>query len=338
MLGTFKLLLSLLVISSHIDLYLKIPGFNWFHQGVSAVIGFYILSGYFTSHLLTKKFDPNFQTIIFYLERFFRISIQYYFYTLLTIIFLLVSNYQKIIPSFSAIISNLLIIPLNLHQFFYVSFFPNSDYALIPPAWYLATLLQYYFLAPFLVKSKKLKYSIFVISLLTFISAVFGTIPTIYYGSRFLGTFVFFLIGDFLYQYQISKKDNFKIVLAVIYLGFISFYLLAQNLGKLKLDYNGPVLLVFLVLFPIIVFLINKPLKISFKNIDRKLGDLSYPMFLNHFLLLWICNYLQIYINGSNQDKLIRMSIITSTSVILATLTNFFEKKLLKTSKLTKTE
>jgi peptidoglycan/LPS O-acetylase OafA/YrhL len=339
MLGLQKLFLALLVISSHVNLFPQIPGFSFFHQGVSAVIGFYILSGYFTSYILESKIKihkkKSFSKFLissknFLIERFSRIAPGYYIYTFLTLIFLLLSNYKTIIWSYSAIISHITILPLNLHQFFYVSFFQNSDYALIPPGWYLGVLLQYYLLAPFLIKYPKLKFSTFIISSLIFITACLGIINTDYYVVRFGGNLIFLLIGDFIYQIHVNKKRVYK---KLLFFTYISFYFLLSIIFYFKkqdLWYNGPVIIGLLLFLPITYFILkNFKLFSSFKKynkFDRFLGTLSYEIFLNHFLLFWGFNYFQIANGSFNSDKWLKFALVTFTSVILAFFSLYLQK------------
>ena len=166
MFGTFKFLLAIIIILSHNNIFITLPGAPWFHEGVTAVIGFFFVSGYLTKLSLIRKYQLNQKKVIsFYRDRLIRILPQYYFYSILTFLFLACTGFIAMHYSLSAILSNLLVIPLNLHKFFNVSFFANSDYALIPPAWYLGTELQFYLLAPFLFKYRKSEIAMFFISL-----------------------------------------------------------------------------------------------------------------------------------------------------------------------------
>ena len=115
MIGLFKFILSLLVIASHTGFYIQVPGINWFNQGISAVIPFFIMSGYFTSLVLDKKYKleksplkrgadkRSFVGVCyrFYKDRFLKIAPQYYLYAILGFFFILLIQPGNITINFS---------------------------------------------------------------------------------------------------------------------------------------------------------------------------------------------------------------------------------------------
>ena len=77
MLGISRLLLAIAVALSHIDVRL------WeLNPGVVAVVSFYMISGYVMTGLLRRHFSHVEQVPTFYLDRFFRLFSQYFFFEL----------------------------------------------------------------------------------------------------------------------------------------------------------------------------------------------------------------------------------------------------------------
>jgi len=321
MIGFFKFFLSLLVISSHLNIYPKIPGFSWFNQGVFAVIGFYLFSGFFTSLVLEKKYslEKKFTLknyIHFFLDKFKKIAPQYYFFASLTFIFLFFTKYQTLDFSITALISNLLIIPLNLFEFIKLNIFKETYYdGIIPAAWYLGSLFQYYLIAPILYKYKKIKIATFILSLTVFLLAIFNIIPSIFYGVRFLGGgLLFFLIGDYLFELKNKSKLIFTISIYSFFLILTSILLLTKKM--FEGDINGPVIFGFLILFPIVFWLTKSKLKKT--KLDTLLSHLSFTIYLNHFPIYWIFDSVRIYHKYIFSFPFLRLALTTFTSVILA--------------------
>jgi len=360
MIGFFKLFLSLFVIASHANFYFQIPGFSWFNQGISAVIPFFIISGYFTTLVLDKKyntkkiplpspFNSSRHLLLvarnFFISRFKKIAPQYYFYAGLAFIFILLTQPQNININFTGLIANLSIIGLNLHQYFKLSLFSNSYYdGILPPIWYLAALFQYYLIAPFIHKFKILKNILWLISGITFILALFNFIPNNFYTYRFLGNFIFFLTGDLIYQALnksrhselVSKsRQNFKLVSCYLLLVAFSILTILQFSTKqiYQLDTNAPLLFGFLFFAPITFLLLKKycsdrsrPVTNFVHKIDDYLSKLSFSIYLNHYVFIYIFNYLKMINILPISNNFLRFALVTFSSVIFAIFTQFLLK------------
>ncbi|MGI5827479.1 MAG: acyltransferase family protein [Patescibacteria group bacterium] len=298
MLGTLKFLLSLAIVLSHAHIYLKVPGFTWFHHGVAAVIGFYILSGYITKFTLDKKYHYN-NTKIFYLDRFIRIFPQYYFYLIAAFLFLIVTGYIPLHITLSNVATNLLVFPINLDHIVSVSFFEKSYDALIPPTWYLGTELQFYLLAPILFRYPKIKNIALGLAFITFLLAAFGIIDTRLYGSRLLPTvLLFYITGEILYNLHIKRQiSSNRLYLIISWVTAVIIFLFLKDQGKIQLAYNGPVLLGYIFLMPLSYLLISLSIR---SKVDDFLGKVSYGVYLNHFLLLWVFDYFKFFPNSQS--------------------------------------
>ena len=288
MFGYLRFLLATLVLLSHLKITCGI------NQGVTAVVSFYMLAGFVVTHLLTRIFQPG-PTIIkrFLLERFLRIFPLYLYVLALTLIFLILTGFGQPYFSPTRLLGNLLVIPLNYYMFWDNSILQDPKFWLVPPAWSLAAELQAYFFLPLVIFSKRLKRLLAGASFLVFMLAVTAAIEPDYFGYRlFPGVFFIFVIGSCLYKSTRvpDQVDTFdRIFPPLCYLVAVFCLPLMGFLGSIK---RGLVLEVFLGLLlgiPIIHYLSRNSLRLP---LDRLLGDLSYGVFISHFLSMWILIYL----------------------------------------------
>ena len=158
--------------------------------------------------------------------------------------------------------------------------------------------------------------------------ACFGVIDTRIYGSRFLGVFIFYLTGSLVYDINFGKENKRleKYLLGLLWLVALGLYLVLTYAGKILLDYNKPILLGYLILLPI--FLALSKIKAR-RAWDDWLGNLSYGMYLNHFLLIWIFSYLNIFSSDTNSDRWLKALCIIPLSIGFSFLSfNFIDEKL----------
>src|SRR5689334_1693609 len=116
MLGTFRLVLALLVALSHVDV--RIAGLN---PGVTAVVCFYLISGYVMTGLLRKHYPSREGVSRFYLDRALRIFPQYLVVAGITLAWFLTightTTFLKHAPQWSDLLANLSVVPLNYYMF-----------------------------------------------------------------------------------------------------------------------------------------------------------------------------------------------------------------------------
>ena len=288
MFGYLRFFLAILVLLSHLKITCGI------NQGITAVVSFYMLAGFVVTHLLTKVFQPG-PTIIkrFFLERFLRIFPLYLYVLALTLVFLILTGFGQPYFSPARLLANLLVIPLNYYMVWDNSILQDPKFWLVPPAWSLAAELQAYILLPLVIFSKRLKVLLAGSSFLIFMLAVTAALEPDYFGYRLIpGVFFMFIIGTCLYKSTRipEQADTFdRIFPPFCYLVAIFCLPVMGFLGSVK---RGVVLEVFLGLLlgiPIIHYLSRNPLRLP---LDRLLGDLSYGIFISHFLSMWILIYL----------------------------------------------
>jgi peptidoglycan/LPS O-acetylase OafA/YrhL len=207
---------------------------------------------------------------------------------------------------------NALMLPLSLYML------GLGNALLIPQAWSLGLELTFYLSIPFILLHRLERYA-FLLSLCVFGLAYFGSIGTDAFGYRLLpGTLFMFLLGSFLY----GRKSTEQIIfLVATYLISLLAFLWVLHDNSFMRPYNFEVLLGILIGLPIVSVLTRLP----GGKIDEVLGNVSYGVFLNHFLLIWIFQTLKI--NMSTTEVI---AILIITSIGLGWLTyNLVEKPFL---------
>jgi len=274
--GTYRFLLAIAVALSHMGV--RFAGVH--NPGVVAVISFFLISGYVMTALVRSYYSEYSKVPLFYLDRLVRIFPQYLFFMAMTILgysfFDFASPYLSNV-SFMGLLANLLVVPLD----FYMYSKTIAGCMLIPQAWSLGLELMFYLLFPYILISGK-RTVWMILSLLIWLFAAFGVVDTDVWGYRLLpGTLFIFLLGSCIFD---EKKPSFKhpsvIMLTLLLVGAVS--LLAAN--KLDVPYNMEVLLG--LLFGVSAVFILARCKRN--NWDNMLGNLSYGLFLSHFLVIWI--------------------------------------------------
>ncbi len=180
-----------------------------------------------------------------------------------------------------------------------VKFFGKSAsepmYILVGQAWSLGVELIFYIVAPFIVMSKRRIVVVLMIALLCrfYFLLNIDMYPNHPWRSRlFINNIPFFLLGSISYWmytkiYNLKYLKEISIGVAVVSVAFIVISIILFG-GVLLFngteDYDEPRLWAFYLFFAFIVpFLFN--LTKNFK-IDRYLGELSYPIYLVHGLIL----------------------------------------------------
>ncbi len=337
--GILRLILALSVVIAHSS-----PLFGLSFTGSEvAVQSFFIISGFYMSFILNEKYTgKNNSYSLFITNRFLRIYPLYWLILFLAIAYAMaISIYSKGIHlSFLGIYytyyycmdagtlillacANILIFFQDLIMFlgfntvnghlFFTADFQNTDpalyrFVLIPQAWSLAIEICFYLVAPFILK-RNIKF----ISVLIFLSLALRFFlyrsgldhdPWTY---RFFPTeLVFFLLGYLsyrIYKWIGSKEINtayMKLMLCFIIV-FSMVYSLFFFPGKMYLYF-----LCFILCIPFI-FLLTKEWKA-----DAYIGELSYPIYISHLLVLTVINILNLQLPGGMGLTLILATIIFS--------------------------
>ncbi len=291
MLGSLRLLLALAVAASHVDY--RIAGLN---PGVSAVVGFYLISGYVMAGLLQRHYPTPAQAAGFYADRAVRLMPQYLFYALLTLLWYRLTPqlpdnaslryFLQAAASPVEYFNNLLVVPLNYYMW------NGSDrFTLIPPAWSLGAEIQFYLLAPFLLGVAQrwcgLLRPLFLLTLGLAVCAVAlalaAKINSDWFGYRLLpGVLTYFFLGAILYHLQQVQRPVWHLLVPVLCLALVAAWL-AHRHGSLQHPYNQEVLLGLVLVLPLLCLLARR----RRTRWDDLAGDISYGVFLNHFFIFW---------------------------------------------------
>ena len=274
-----RLALALAVLFSHAGL--RIEGLN---PGVSAVIGFYLISGYVMTGLVRRHFAAPEHIPAFYADRLIRILPQYLIYAGATLVwFHGVGAHTPFLarsPDALDLLNNLTVVPLNFYMF------PGADqFTLIPPAWSLGAELQFYLLVPCMVLWPRVGLALVVVSGGLHALAMIGALHTEWFGYRLLaGVLWVFGAGMLLFVLQRSRPVLAARMAVAAPLAALAIYMLLRRDGLHAVPYNQEVLIGWGLGLPLVHWLSQR----RSGRIDALAGDLSYGVFLNHFLLIWL--------------------------------------------------
>lgn len=284
MFGFLRFYLALLVVVTHISTMLG-------HAGGFAVYSFYTLSGYLMTYIMNENYGYNFAGFKKYaLNRFLRIYPAYWAVCIVTLvsIYNLPSQFYEIHESLRfpsgwyEIVSNISILGL----------FPNSIDGgteqmarLVPAAWALHVELIFYILIGlFLGKHRFLVVAWLILSVLYTIVAIKYKLPRY---APFYAASLPFSLGAFLYHYRGTllafKPDS--ILLTQLLLVFYVVY--AATAGLIPITTSVYPFYFNIVLTAVLILLLSDTRTDIrwIRNLDRFFGDLSYPIYLSHWLV-----------------------------------------------------
>lgn len=268
--GTYRLFLAYLVAFGH----MHAPIAGTYGVGVSAVISFFLLSGFVMTGMI-QKYYLRFSSIpAFYVERILRLGPQFYFYSglMLTLAWAGIRHdFLVEMPSGKSLFLQFLGVPLDFYRYF----LPNM---LLPQAWSLGLELIFYSVFPIILICG-MRFWAASASLVVYLIAYSGFMDGDLWTYRYLpGTLFIFICGSFLFT-EASRQERMFVTgvwtLALFLFGLTYF---RPELGSL---WNRSVLLGLIVGIPMVKLL--KPFSQeapSGKTFDGLAGNLSYGVFL----------------------------------------------------------
>ncbi|WP_285349921.1 acyltransferase [Pseudomonas sp. ME-P-057] len=269
--GAYRLLLAVLVAISHMGVT-----FFGYNPGVFAVISFLVISGFVMTSLIKRNYLSARRIPAFYLDRALRLYPQFLLYFAISCViistYLSTTKYNLALTA-ANIIPSLAIAPLNLWMFGIT--IPD----ILPPAWSLGLEAFFYLSIPFLIIYRA-RMPFYVASIAFFYIACLGYVNTDVYGYRLLpGVLFMFLCGSYLYDGTRAEKAltivtcmAALVTLAAILSGVI-----------LQAPFNTEVTAGLAFGIPTI-FLLSK---FPYSKIDEFFGNISYGVFLNHFVVMY---------------------------------------------------
>ena len=276
MFGSLRLVLALMVALSHI-------GVSWQgrHIGVMAVVVFLLLSGDVVAGLLAPGSALARSPARFYGERALRLLPLYFTFMLAGAALAAWGAQSPFLQGPATAVqwlANLLLVPLN-----YSMIFTGLErFVLVPPAWSLGLEIQFYLLAPWLLRSERWMLCAMTATLCVAAAAHLGLIHADWFGYRLLcGNLYIFLGGAWLYRVHHGKSASAPLLTAWATCLFL--FVLAGALGRWGTPFTFEVLASYLLGLPLLAWLGRRPRK----SWDDQLGQLAYGVFLSHFAVLW---------------------------------------------------
>ena len=339
--GLIRLLLAISVIALHIGPVLGLT----FAGGTIAVQVFYIISGFYMCMVLSTKYN---NIILFYTNRLLKLYPIYFIsllcYVLIASISLFFLNNGVLLERFSnfqsldaigkslVVFTNLsiwgqdllFILGFNIetHSWFFEKDYiqsanPMHHYLIITQAWTISLELSFYFLVPFLNKFSSRTLVLIVLSSLFLrfytYSEGFNDKPWDYQFFPF--ELALFIGGMLSYRMLNSNLNTFetKWLQKAVFVGVILFIFTYQFIPHLELV-KWLFYFVFVFALPFI-FLFTKSNKL-----DRKIGELSYPVYMIHILVA-------IIVVNINKIKFIDGLIVTIVTIACAVIVNYFVQR-----------
>jgi peptidoglycan/LPS O-acetylase OafA/YrhL len=306
--GILRTIFALSVVFAH-----SWPAGMVFVGGRNAVQLFYMISGFLISYVLVESKVYK-KISIFYINRYLRLYPIYFVVAVLGLIAKMIGDLHffeiyKQIP----ISADLLLILSNAFLFgqdwvmfsgisgdklVFVTDFNNSDVRLYsaliaPQAWTLGIELMFYLIAPFVLPKRKLIYVLLFMSLgLRVILIKLGIGLQDPWTYRFFPTeLALFLFGALahqvlmpFYKRVIAGRLLIASKVATLFLILISIFYFLIPINEL-----------YKTLFLFSIFILLLPLTFIFQNEcvwDKKIGELSYPIYIGHILVIWISGFL----------------------------------------------
>lgn len=281
MFGTFRVLLALMVVAAHIGIVPRI--------GQYAVFGFYILSGYLMTMIMHTQYGYSHAGITRYAaNRFLRIYPLYWFSLVLSAVLIWYLG-----ESFTSQYNPALYFPKNIPDLLKnVSiYFPFRDSPrLTPPAWALTVEICFYVLIGLgLSRNKYGTVAWFMVSLLYHVTVFLSQMA---WEQRYVTVFAAslpFSTGALIFHYRqaLIRQVNRATRNFDDYAPHALFFCILANwkLGYLTAQLEGIYFYSNYILCSLMVVVLadRKKLRYINKDLDKWLGDFSYPAYLIHY-------------------------------------------------------
>jgi peptidoglycan/LPS O-acetylase OafA/YrhL len=289
--GAIRLFLALVVAIGHLQgivlqpAGLGVPGYYMLGMNAGyAVLFFYVISGFLMSMVLSEKYSATLQgTLQFYKSRFIRIFSLYWPMALLIIILSTDIRNAFLAASPADKLTNIFVIGMDWRIPF--ADYPSEHWEAavfgLRQAWTLSAELAFYFVAPFVLRSRVLTVAALVGSAMTRAYAVHATGFDPRWTYYFLpSTFLFFIIGHIVYRASRRTRWLDTGVAGAILLSSSVVFLLVPTYA----EWDS-----FRFWCSVLCFALSLPGTFAATQANRwftRIGDLSYPVYMVHLILL----------------------------------------------------
>lgn len=307
--GLLRFILAAAVVIGHST---PLPFLHMVDAGLSVSV-FFIISGFYMAMILENKYRDRY--FLFITNRWYRLAPTYYLILALSfVLYLAMSIYtghphDRLVYWVAAWnhghwgamlvggLSQLTIVGLDLPSLFFYS--PDTGYSLVggapgmdagwrllfvPQAWSISLEFMFYLVAPFLVRFSSWKLSLMALVSASLKIGLFYALKGGHYGSwtyEFFPTqFFLFILGILAFRHGLPLAKAFS---KPTLMSCGGIFLLLILFGSIHKDtYEEPLTYV------MALFAIPSLFKLTSSNVwDRKLGELSYPIYITHILVSW---------------------------------------------------
>jgi len=321
--GILRVILAISVVLLHSAIFIQ-PGSNLFGftftGGIVSIQVFFMISGFYMTMILDKKYVGKGSYKLFLSNRFLRLYPIYWTIALLTVIgsvlsYVTFGNWWILFPyarcyDFMTLKTLLFLLFTNVAIFgqditlflgmntasgnmFFTSTFLSTDpafftFLLVPQAWTLGLELVFYLIAPFIVRR-----NISIIVVIIIGSLLIRGFTYLYFGSYDPWTFRFFpselalfLLGTISYRMYRWLQENYfckkgQYLIAIVFYTILIYFQFLPIKNVSSFHLISWSFYLLTCLSLPIVFQLSKS-----SRFDNRIGELSYPIYISHFLVI----------------------------------------------------
>ena len=305
-------------------------------QGSRGVQLFFIVSAFTLFYSLEKhSASRQFSIPDFYIKRFFRIVPMFYFALLFYIIFDLVSDALGIYSSYPEVSIHLLLSTITFTSVLH----PDWLFSLVPGGWSISNEFLFYLCIPFLfywIRTPRIAFIFVVVSTLGSIalhSVLGSTSPfsevTSYLFYWFPNQLSIFLMGIALFF--VGKKYKFSLVAYRSFTALSILFILILGITPYDMSSLMPKHVLFGLTFCLLALgLSGAPNRILDNRLIQFIGTISFSIYLVHFFVLDIVNYVLLDTLTSSMTAMNALLIIFLTTLLISILFAYVTYRLIE--------